>query len=380
MKTQYIKMIGIISLVLGFTACNQPMGEPDSRLKEVSTLIEPADGKTIVLEPSASATAYFEWDYVKDAESGTAIYQIAFDKMDGDFSKPVYVQASDNNGYFNHTSMSHKQLNKIAGSIGISPSETGAFKWTVFSSKGTKAVKASQENTISIKRLAGFADVPIDVYVTGDGSEGGNNLAKAQKMKAVAGGEFEVYTKLKAGQPFYFVNGISGTPKKYNTLDGMLKENGTSTVTIEGVYRITLDFNTGSATYALVTGIGFYFSPSNAILFPLNYVGNGVFKETGTVTFKQEGWGRDQRYKFMMSIKENAGAGDEKILEWGTLNGTDSPPTASSPLSYYYMKLRETPSRWEDKWKLMNDFDGVSAEYTVYLQADKPYTHSVVKK
>lgn len=377
MKTKFINILIVFSLVLGFLACNKTMGEPDNRLSQVAALVEPADGKTIVLEPSASSTAYFEWDYADMASGGTAIYQIAFDKLDGDFSNPVYLQSSDNNGYYNRVTISHKLLNKIAGMIGIGPSETGTFKWTVFSSKGTQAVKSSQENIITITRLAGYADIPIDVYVTGVGSEGGTDLAKAHKMKAVASGEFEVYTKLKAGQQFYFVDGIKGTPKKFYTADGIVKENGTSTVAAEGVYRITLDFNTGASTYMQVLGIGFYFSPTGEVLFELPYVGNGIFRANATVTFKQEGWGRDERYKFMMSVVEN---GTTKVYEWGTLNGTDSRPTASSPPSYYYLRLIANPSRWDDKWKLMGDFDGVPAIYTIYLQADQPYTHSVVKQ
>lgn len=287
--------------------------------------------------------------------------------------------SSGNNGFGNNVTISHKQLNKIAGMAGIFPSETGSVKWTVFSSKGTKVMKATSENTITITRLAGFEEVPVDVYVTGDGSEGGTDLSKAQKMKAVAGGEFEVYTKLKAGTAFYFTDGITGTPRKFYTSEGLVKENGTSTVATEGVYRITLDFNTGASTYTLIVGIGFYFSPVGQILFELPYKGNGVFQANATVTFKQEGWGRDERYKFRMAVKENGGAGELKELEWGTLNQTDSRPTPTSPASYYYIRLLTNITQWDNKWKLMGEFDGVPAVYTVYLQADKPYTHSVTK-
>ncbi len=375
------KIISFIVLLvsLGFISCNDTMGDPDNRLSQVKALIEPEDGKSIVLEPSASAVVYFEWDYVKVEESGTAIYQIAFDKQDGDFSNPVYMMYADNNGYYNHVTISHKLLNKIAGMAGIMPSETGTLKWTVFSIKGTKMMKADQSNTLTVTRLAGFADLPIDVYITGEASEGGTDLSKAQKMKVVSNGTFEVYTKVLANKPFYFTDGISGTPRQFYTSNELIKENGTTTITNDGVYRITLDFNTGAATYTLVENIGFFFCPSNAILFELPYIGNGIFKATKqTVTFKQEGWGRDQRYKFRMFVRENGGQGDSKELEWGTLNQTDSPPTATSPESYYYMQL-VTPTQWDNKWKLMSDFDGVPADYTVYLQADKPYTHSISK-
>ena len=381
MKTISNKLIIISSLVLAvFTACKEKMGEINTQLSPVQTLIEPANAKLVILQPSVAATLYFEWEACKVENSGTAMYQIAFDKASGDFSNPVYVSKSDNNGYQNYITITHKQMNKVAGMMGIGPSETGTFKWTAFSTKGMQSMKAAQEHTIVITRLAGFDDVPVDVYVTGEGSEGGSDLSKAQKMKALGEGAFEVYTKLAVGKPFYFTDGITGTPRKFYTADGLVKEDGTTTVATEGVYAVTLDFTTGACTYTMVTRIGFFFSPSGSILFDLPYIGNGVFQaKNQTVTFAQESWGRDQRYKFRMLVKENGGTGAEKELEWGTLNQTDSPPTTSSPPSYYYLVLLTNLSQWDNKWKLMSDFDGVPAAYTVYLQADQPYTHSVTK-
>lgn len=380
MEKRLIRLTMIASLFLALTACEDEGGDTDTRLTAVPALIEPLDGKEIALETSAGASTYFEWEYCKVEESGTAAYQIAFDKADGDFSNPVYLTAADNNGLYNNATITHKQLNKIAGMMGIKSSETGTFKWTVFSSKGLKTMKGEEIRSISVTRLAGFADLPVDVYLTGEGSEGGVDLFKAQKMKAIAGGEFEVYTRLTAGAPFYFTDGTSGTPRVFYTAGGLIKESSTSTVATTGVYKITLDFNTGACTYTLVTRIGFYFCPEGQILFDLPYVGNGIFRaEDQTVTFHQESWGRDERYKFRMFVKGNAGADPETELEWGTLNQTDSRPTATSPDSYYQLKLLTGLTQWDNKWKLMGDFDGVPADYTIYLQADQPYTHSIAK-
>jgi hypothetical protein len=379
MKHLVVNSLLLISLVAGFASCGDTMGDTDSRISDVKTLIEPVSGKTVVLEPSPSASIYFEWDYVNVSEGGVIAYQIAFDKQSGDFSNPVYVTLAANNGFSNNVTLTHKQINKIAGMAGIGASEAGALKWTIFSSKGTKTLKSSQENTITVTRLAGFTDLPVDVYLTGDASEGGSDLTKAHKMKAVAGGEFEVYTKLSADGTYYFADGISGTPREFYTSDGLIKENGTSTVDADGIYRITLDFNTGACTYTLVARIGFYFCPAGEILFDLPYVGYGIFSARATVTFHQESWGRDERYKFRMFIRENGGADSEKEVEWATLNGTDSRPTATSPESYYYLMLIEDLTQWDNKWKLMGDFDDVEAVYTIYLTADQPYTHTISK-
>ncbi len=370
----------IASFLIILAACNETMGDPDSTLTEVNALVEPMDGKSIELLPDASASEYFEWEHAVIVDGGPALYQIAFDRVDGDFSNPVYLAYSSNNGFSNYVTLTHKQLNKIVGLTGVPPSETGSIKWTVFSVKGTKAVKAKQENTLIITRLAGFPEeeIPVDLYVTGEASEGGNDPAKAHKMKAVSTGEFEVYTKLQAGKPFHFVNAVSGTPNRFSIADGLLRKEGTTTVSTEGIYRITLDFNTGASTLTLVTRMGFYFCPEGKILFDLPYKGYGVFQAVETVTFKQESWGRDERYKFRMFVKEDGGAAEEKELEWGTLNQTDSRPTPTTPESYYYLKLLN-PTQWDNKWKLMGDFDGNPGVYTIYLQADKPYTHSITK-
>lgn len=380
MKKIVFYQICIVSLLIILAACNDTMGDPDSTLTEVNALIEPMDGKSIKLLPAASASEYFEWEHAEIIGGGPALYQIAFDRMDGDFSHPVYLAYSSNNGFNNNVTLTHKQLNKIVGLTGVVPSGTGSIKWTVFSLKGKKAIKARQENTLNITRLAGFPEeeIPVDLFVTGEASEGGNDPLKAHKMKAVSTGEFEVYTKLTAGKPFFFINSTSGTPLSFSFLDGLVKKEGTSTVETDGVYRITLDFNTGASTLTLVTKMGFYFCPEDKILFDLPYKEYGVFQALETVTFKQETWGRDERYKFRMFVRENGGAAEEKELEWGTLNQTDSPPTVTSPESYYYLQLLN-PTRWDNKWKLMSDFDGNPAVYTIYLQADKPYTHSVTK-
>ena len=379
MKTIYARLMLICVAMLAWMGCSDNMGDTDSRLANVGSFLEPADGKAVVLEPSNTASLYFEWDAVPEAEAGTMLYQIAFDQVEGDFSRPIYIMYSGNNGFNNYVTVSHKQLNQIAGKAGIKPADTGSFKWTVFASKGLQRAKAGVESLLTVTRLAGFEDVPVDVFVTGEASEGGADLSKAHKMKAVANGEFEVYTRLEAGKSFHFTDAMTGTPREFYTAGGVVKENGATTVSRSGVYKITLDFNTGACTYTLVNKIGFYFCPTDEVLFELPYVGYGVFQTKATVNFKEESWGKDERYKFRMFIQENGGADTEKEVEWGTLNQTDSRPTTSSPESYYYLQLLTEVSQWDNKWKLMGDFDGVPATYTVYLTADQPYTHSITK-
>ena len=352
-----LKYIMLFAVLAGFAACDSDGEVRHLGVTAVKTLYAPDNGEAVVLQSSASASLYFEWEPALAEDGGAVLYEIGFSLEGGDLASPDTLIAADNNGAENHATITHKTLNQIAAELGVGSGETATLKWTVFSSKGINPVKAEEERTLTLTRLTGFANIPSEVYITGEATEGGADLASALKMKRLADGEFEIYTKLTAGQSFHFANGTSDASTTYSTADGKIVEAGTSTVATEGVYRITLDFNTSICTYTLVTRIGFYFCH--------------------TVTFKEESWGRDERYKFRMFIKENNGTAEEREVEWGTLNATDSQPTADSPDSYYYLQLFETTSQWDNKWKLMSIYDGVPAIFTLYLSADGDYTHSV---
>ncbi len=382
MKNISIKLLTLSLLASLFFGCDSEGVVRDYGVTAVQKLYGPDNGKTLELRAKGSLT--FEWEPALAEDSGNPLYEVVFDKEDGDFSSPVGIIASDDNGSLTHATITHKQINKIAAEAGIESAGQGTLKWTVYSSKGYAAVKALEERTITVTRLAGFADIPEQLYITGEATEGGADLSGALIMKKVKenddddDGIFEIYTMIKAGATFHFTSSQSEGSTTYSTANGLIAEGGTTTLTKEGVYRIVLDFTTGAASYSLVEEIGFFFSPSNTMLFELPYIGNGVFRaEAQTVTFKQESWGRDERYKFRMFVREEAGEGERVEMEWGTKNPTDSRPEPNSPDSYYYLALVE-PSQWDSKWKLSGDFDGVAANYTIYLQANIPnYTHSI---
>ena len=119
-----------------------------------------------------------------------------------------------------------------------------------------------------------------------------------------------------------------------------------------------------------------FFCPTNSYLFSMPYIGNGMFKASSQpITFKQEGWGRDERYKLKMTTINSAG---DTVEEWWGTPNTDSRPNASSPASYYYL-YPVNNSQWDGKFKFAGEMDLALADVTAYFQAEIPYTHSIVK-
>lgn len=374
MKTIYIKITIILYFFFALLGCSSNGEVRDLNVTAVNKLYEPDDGKAVVLQSSASATLLFSWEPAKAEDGGMVLYEVAFDKADGNFSNPLFIVASDNNGSLTKATLTHKQLNKIAALAGMESSETGTIKWTVYSSKGINPMKALEERSLTLTRLAGFADIPDNLYITGDATEGGATLANALIMKTVNMGEFEIYTKLIQGKTFKFVSAKSGTPKEYS-LDGeKLVEGGTSTVTKTGIYKYYLDFNIGSFTMKEVTKVNLYLNWSQMKI-ELLYKGFGVWEKTNhKITGLTGNDNTDDRYKFRMESSTGE-------TEWRAINN-DSKPTGNA--AYYYMVEKPNVDQWTNNeiWKSPSTTGWSDKTYDIMfsLNAEGPYTHNLVIK
>ncbi len=380
MKTIFNKILILFLFAVGFIACkSDDMNFSDAAVTPVKTLYEPADAKAINLTPTGSL--FFAWEPAAVEDGGSPLYEVLFDKEDGNFSNPIYVIASDQNGYSGGASIPHKILSKVAGYAGAEPGTTTTIKWTVRASRGINQVICPDSRKLTLTRFVGFAELPDQVYITGSGTEAGDGLATAMQMTRKAQGEYEIYVKLIAGGTYKFVDSKTGTPREFYIESNMIKEaTGATPNTLNGVYRLSLDFNTASPASPIeITNVGYWFSPNNKVEWSLPYAGKGTWKGTGMVNFKQESWGRDQRYKFRVTTKDASGT---TIMEdWGPKNMNED-GTPSGAASYYEIKAYLTASlndpQWNPKWKFASEFDGANVTLTVKMFGDQ-YTHEISK-
>lgn len=357
MKPRFFYVLAMCVAVLFSTSCTKDMEYKDVQVSAVSQLYEPTDGQSVTLVASSTASLFFEWAAAKAEDSGAPLYEVVFDKEDGDFTNPIYRVVSDNNGVRNYATITHKVLDKVGKAAGINGGETGTIKWTVVASRGLNSVMATQARTLTMTCLKGFSELPNQIYLTGEATEGGTDILQAIPCAMPDElGVFEVFTKLEEGKSYRLVdNNSEGANSYYVNESGVIIEGeGETTVTKSGIYRIVLDFTTASIKMTEIQSLGFFFCPSNEVTFELPYKGRGVFEGESVVEFKQESWGRDQRYKFLMIYAD----GTRQM--WGTKNTTDSNPgDVSADDPYFY--IAETPdNQWDQKWKLNDEFDGAA--------------------
>ena len=337
----------------------------------VTSLYAPDDNAFMNL--GAQSSASFEWQAAKAEDNGVVLYEVAFTTETGDFSDPLYTVPSNGNGLQRTLTLPFATLNEIARRAGIEPEQTGKLKWTVLSSKGINVQESVTSRIIEVERPAGFP-APDELYITGSATEGGDALENGLLMKKTGPSTFEVYTKLVPGD-YAFATRNAGTPDMFFIENGKLRQDGVTTVAQEGVYRIRLDFTTATTEIAEITLVSLWFAPNDVFMFDLPYAGNGTWKaEDQSIVFRQEDWGRDERYKFRFKVN----TGGNEVDEWyGSVNADNSRPTESTQAAYWFM-VPVTNDRWNNSFKFATEVDNSQSDVSVIFNAEVPaYTHVV---
>ncbi|MWB95491.1 hypothetical protein GON26_14065 [Flavobacterium sp. GA093] len=369
MKNIYSKLVLILCTVFLVSCDNDEMSH--TNVSAVNALYSPANNKFYDL--GAQSSAIFEWEGAKAEDNGVVLYDVVFDRENGDFSNPIYVMPSDGKGFQKTLNLSFTELNKIAGLAGIESETIGKLKWTVYSSKGLNVQKSSVSGIIEVQRPGGFP-TPDQLFITGTGSETGETVANAQAFKKVGATTFEIYTKLQAGS-YKFITRKNGTPEVFYINEGDLKQDGATTYTGESkVYKISVDFSDGSTKMTEIQKIELWFPPMGEYLFEYTYSGGGIWKaDNKTIVFRQESWGRDERYKFKFTVVN----GTTTSEEWyGSVNGDNNRPDANTPASFWYM-VPVTSDYWNNCFKFATAVDNSNVNAEINFSAASPaYTHS----
>ena len=359
----------LLLTVFAVTSCKKENRPLDLGLSPVGALATPNDNVDIKLEPTTAASVLFKWDAASTGDNGVILYELAFDKEGGDFSKPVYKVVSDGAGIQTQVTLSHKDLNKIANAAGIASLSAGKLKWTVIASKSTNVIPASASRTLNLERPAGFAENPAELYLTGSATEGGADLSKAVKLKKNEDGVFEIFTSLKAGEYLLTDKNVEGG-RKYNLENGVIKESSTPVVVTgaKQTYRLNFDFTSATAKSTQVNSIGLYMSAYGSEIGTLSYTENGVFEAPDVaVEFYQFSWGRDERYKFILHTAD----GNEYM---GSTNANNDPP-AGKPAAYFYL-IPVSNAQWDNTYKFDPSADKKHVKVNVMLQSEA-YTHKI---
>ncbi|MDF2192580.1 SusE domain-containing protein [Paraflavitalea sp. CAU 1676] len=340
------------------------------------TVNAPANNVSLALDPLSNAVVNFEWSAAKTGNQTPVYYKVLFATEGGSFAKPVSSFIPTAMGTKNVLTLSHRDLNKVANAAGIKALAKGKVKWTVVASNGVASDTSKELRVLELERPGGFAENPAEVFITGAATEAGTDASKAIRLKKLSDGVFELYTSLDAGT-YQFIDKVSGTPVSF-VLDGALIKEGTagnSPASSKTAYRINIDFNTATASLTEIQEVGLWFAGYNKVTQLLTYDAGGVWKAADlAIVFKQEAWGKDERYKFRVVEKDMSG--NVKNVFQASATKDNGKPTSSTVASYWYFKSNDA-SQWDYTYKF--EKEAPKADILVKFTGDN-YTHQIVYK
>lgn len=377
MKSIVYKSLALATVLVAAASCTDNMEYTDVTPNPVTAFYEPANEKSVKLVPSATASLFFEWEAAHAADGSVPQYELAFYKAD-DTTTPIYKVTSDNTGAKPTATVAHKTLTKVMAAAGYGMGEEGTIKWGVIAYSGANSIKSTVLYDLTLTRFIGFDETPAQLYITGAGTETGEDVAAAHALLKPDADTFEGFAKLTAGQKIYFVSdkddaaNTAYSIKENSIVEGDKAETG---VDETGVYRINIDFSTASITLRKVDHIymrflefdGFSGLPDSHYACEFDYVGNGVYSKDVTIVTKDTGWSWDpfeSRYNFLMVYADGA------QVTWGPLNsGLDSKP-GSIDITNGDFTMVEYSGVTGNKWKLPDVWYNVPLTYNLYFNGE----------
>ena len=299
----------------------------------VTDLLAPANGYDVVMKNlQESETVDFSWEAPVWLGEGDLSYEVVIDRPDGDFSAPLFKSPRVSE---TSVAVSREDFEAILETL-ASDEYSVSLKWAVNSFAGDNAWTSSVSSALNVVQQAKPFETGDPLYIGGAGSETGQqtvyipsdyfNVSLADfedkdcSNKKVVDYNYEIFTKLQAGTPFYFYAGyedyfytVSADGSTFKEISDASEAEGT--VPSDGIYRIRFSTETGKTKVQIVTRV-YCRNTSNATNIMMDYQGNGLWE----VNNASAPFSAGNTYKFMVTA---GGEGDGFDQPYGvTYQGT----------------------------------------------------------
>lgn len=252
----------LLAIALAWGCEEESNLEPEGNweLSQPTALPLNSENKIVLEEANADEEITFAWDAAVSSARFGVYYSVEISSADN--ASPIVSINALNGGKSTSATISQKDLNDALYMAGLRAGEELQLSWTV---KATCLTKAT--NDVSDFTVVRYDDDKL--FLSGAATEVGDNVSNALLLKRLTNGAneklqlYEIYTKLKADQPFMLYNGRSENAIAYGlSNDGKLVRDGAAlTVSEESVYRINVDFDAMTVSFTKIERLGVIGAP-----------------------------------------------------------------------------------------------------------------------
>jgi predicted alpha-1,6-mannanase (GH76 family) len=347
-----------------FLSCSKPVEEEieetTPEISAVEEFISPADNSSFELAEDM-ANVKFEWQKAKASAGIVPRYEVIFFAENGTPSEPIYtITATVNNSII----VNQTRLNEIAAKAGIEVGSGGIVKWTVRAYYQSLSTMSTKVNKIIVIR-SGEAEPVTRLFLTGRGTEFGEDISESMEFIRISDAEFTIFSKLTGGQPFKFISNNEGNRiRSFSVEDGRLIEDGASTAVAKtAVYKIHVNLTSAVVAMREITEISLFYSIKERAI-PLQYEGRGIWKTISLINFSRQSWGDERRYKFRMA----------EVQEEQTVNKFLERLAEGSSSMKEVLITDQRAQLWGDIWSYPTNLKDRWAEVIVNMNS---YTHNI---
>lgn len=391
MKKKITGLMSLIAILLILAGCSESY-ELQTGFDAPKSLVSPTQNQLIAIDLENGTTTRFEWEKSNSHHGGVVLYEVVFDKENGDFSAPIFKTVSNGGGGDNWLSLTPKQLIALAKLANIGVDSEGVVKWKVIASQGGERKEVEEIRTLKLKRPAGIGEIPAELFAYGSGFEV-KTIETAMKFKKIEDGVFEIFASVSNGE-IKLCNAATGNKVFYilgnnNKLVEADNESGIAMTGTGNAYRIVVDFNLLTVKTTEIKAIQmirtWQYNLGN-----LTYIGNHKFEVKNIALPYYHDWGYpEERYRFWVTTNEG-----QEI--WGSyhndqMNASNIPglvafniqPDGSQPATYYNIyNLADIPSPgqngdWTGMYKLPKGSENKHANVIIDMSTTGAYKHFV---
>jgi hypothetical protein len=391
MKKKITGLMSLIAILLVLAGCSDSY-ELQTGFDAPQSLIAPTQNQLIAIDLENGTTTKFEWEKSNSYYGGVVLYEVIFDKENGDFTTPIFKTVSNGGGGDTWLSLTPKQLIALAKLADIGVDSEGVVKWKVIASQGGERKEVEEVRTLRLKRPAGIGEIPAELFAYGSGFEV-KTIETAMKFKKIEDGVFEIFASISNGE-IKLCNAATGNKVFYvfgsnNKLVEADNESGIAITGTGNAYRVVVDFNLLTVKTTEIKSIQmirtWQYNLGN-----LTYIGNHKFEVKNIALPYYHDWGYpEERYRFWVTTNEG-----QEI--WGSyhndqMNGSNIPglvafntqPDGSEPATYYNIyNLADIPSAgqsadWTGMYKLPKGSENKHANVIIDMSVAGAYKHFV---
>lgn len=365
MKNIFNGISVLLALAFVWTGCTQYTEYESGTAGRVETLLYPSEGFEVDLINNDNAKLAFEWEASK---TGSPLYEVIIYGSDG--TTEVGRFESDDSGTRNMLTLKHKTLIELADLAGIVPDASGDLYWTAGAVSGGNLQSGLPEpHKFTVTRDASVVGFPTELYITGEGSEGGADITKAVSLYKTGDGVYEIYTRINGAVSFVNRNAEGAKRTFYITKDNRLTTDAELAVAVaDGVYRTKVDFSTSTVTLVPISDVALYRANGDRLV-ELSYTESGVWKAED-YTIPSDG---DDRYRF------KAMAGESEEI-WGSANtdrDAQDPGTIDPANTYFNIGIHTDQDGLNDSYRSIFKFHsplkGMTCTVVVSMSPERTY-------